>query len=297
MSPAPDAKGPLQFGYTAVGHVTIDVMQDGTSQPGGTAFYGALQASRLGRRSLIVTQGVPGEIEALLEPYMPELELLVIPAAQTTTLQTSGWGAERQQRVLAWAGPMPAELEIDSEILHLAPVASEGPAAWAGRAAFVGLTPQGLIRRWREPRGEVSLLAPGSTEATPRLQALAGRCNAIVLSEQERAGCGPLIEAAVATGAVVAVTDGPRPATLLHADGSSEELEVPAIPDPGEDLGAGDVFAAAFFLALAEGRSPREAGVWANAAAAVRMHGHGAQAIGGTAAIESRIHATAGDSP
>jgi sugar/nucleoside kinase (ribokinase family) len=297
MSPAPDAKGPLQFGYTAVGHVTIDVMEDGSSQPGGTAFYGALQASRLGRRSLIVTQGVPGEIQDLLEPYTRELDLLIIPAAETTTLQTFGWGAERKQRVLAWAGPMPADLEIDTEVLHLAPVAREVPAAWAGRAAFVGLTPQGLIRRWREPRGEISLLAPGSTEAAPRLEALARRCDAIVLSQHERPGCGPLIEAAVAAGAVIAVTDGPRPATLLHADSSSEELEVPAIPEPGEDLGAGDVFAAAFFLALAEGRSPREAGVWANAAAAVRMHGHGAQAIGDTAAIESRIHATAGGSP
>jgi sugar/nucleoside kinase (ribokinase family) len=297
MSTNPDAKGPFQFGYTAVGHVTIDVMEDGSRRPGGTAFYGALQASRLGRRSLIVTQGVPGEIDALLEPYAQELDVLVIPAAETTTLQTFGWGAERKQRILAWAGPMPSDLELDSEILHLAPVAREGPAAWAGRAAFVGLTPQGLIRRWREPGGEISLLAAGSEEAAAGLQALAGSCNAIVLSQQERPGCGPLIEAAIAAGAVVAVTDGPRPATLWHADGPNEELEVPAIPDPGEDLGAGDVFAAAFFLALAEGRSPRRAGVWANAAAAVRMHGHGAQAIGDTAAIESRIHATAGGSP
>lgn len=296
MSEVPGAKGPLQFGYTAVGHVTIDVMEDGSRQPGGTAFYGALQASRLGRRSLIVTRGVRAEIEALLEPYRRELELTVIPSPETTTLQTSGWGAERKQRVLAWAGTMPEDLEVDTDILHLAPVARECPAGWSGTAAFVGLTPQGLIRRWRKPGGEISLLALGSIEAAPRLAALGSVCDAIVLSEHERSGCESLLAAAAAAGAVIAVTDGPRPATLLHAEGPSEELEVPVIPEPGEDLGAGDVFAAAFFLALAEGRSPREAGVCANAAAAVRMHGHGAQAIGDSTAIESRIHATAGGS-
>ena len=36
--------------YVTVGHVTIDVLPDGERRPGGTAFYSALQAARLGLR-------------------------------------------------------------------------------------------------------------------------------------------------------------------------------------------------------------------------------------------------------
>ena len=94
-SAEPVAHGRGRFDYAAVGHVTIDVLADGTRRPGGTAFYSALQASRLGLRTLILTRGAPREIEQLLAPYRAELELEVQPAEQTTTLHTSGSGAER----------------------------------------------------------------------------------------------------------------------------------------------------------------------------------------------------------
>ena len=131
-----------------VGHVTADVIAaDASRRPGGGAFYSALQAARLGLRALIVTQGSPPEIEALLAPYRDELELRILPAPATTTFATSWPGGQRHQRVLAWAGPMPGPIEVDTRILHFAPVARETPAAWHGRADFVGLTPQGLARR------------------------------------------------------------------------------------------------------------------------------------------------------
>ena len=47
-----------------------------------------------------------------------------------------------------------------------------------------------------------------------------------------------------------------------------------------DDIGAGDVFAAAFFVALAEGRPPLQAAVAGNVAAAVRIAGIGPDAIG-----------------
>ena len=112
-----------QFDYTAVGHVTIDVLADGSRRPGGGAFYSGLQAARLGQRTLVVTRGVPGEIEALLAPFASELTLHIVPAPRTTTLESNA-GA-RAQRLLAWAGPIEAPRELDTEILHLAPVARE----------------------------------------------------------------------------------------------------------------------------------------------------------------------------
>jgi len=275
-----------RFDYTTIGHVTIDVLADGSRRAGGGAFYSALQAARLGQRTQIITQGVPAEIEALLEPYRDAFELEIIAAAQTTTLATRGEGARRVQRLLAWAGPIVTAPAVSTSILHLAPVARETPPGWLGTSAFLGLTPQGLVRGWDGAGGAVSALAPASSSV-----ALAARCDALVLSADERASCALLIDRAAQAGAIVVVTAGGRPNTILARGGQELELAVPPVARPRDDLGAGDVFAAALFVALAEGRRVEDAGAFANAAAAVRIEGVGAGAIGVRATIEARCAA------
>jgi sugar/nucleoside kinase (ribokinase family) len=299
----------LDFDYTTLGHVTIDIFADGSRQPGGTAFYSALQAARLGRRARIVTRGRPSELKELLEPYLAELELTILAAPHTTTLQTSGSGAARRQRMMAWAGPLAQDIAVDSAILHLAPVARETPTRWHGHQAFVGLTPQGLVRRWSGAGGVISLLArpdEGSDDAQATgeppppgrgvAEALAGAdgYDAIVVSDEERACCEELIAAATRGGAVAAITAGPRPTTILLPDGRALQSPVASIQETRTDLGAGDVFAAAFFVSLAEGSTPDQAAAFANAAATVRMQGAGADAIGRRTAIEERLRAGAG---
>jgi sugar/nucleoside kinase (ribokinase family) len=259
--------------YTTIGHVTCDVMEDGTRRPGGGAFYSAIQAARLGQRTLIITKGNPQELDELLGPYRSEVEVQALPAEHTTTLATSGMGAQRKQRVLAWAGAITEALEVDTSILHLAAVARETPTRWSGRADFVGLTPQGLVREWTDD-GEVSLAPPD-----PRM--LPQHADALVLSDRERACCEELIAGA----GIVAVTAGAQPTELQLPDGTVEHVPVSASGKPHDDLGAGDVFAAAFFIALRDGRTPAEAATYGNAAAAVRIAGVGAHAIGDAAAI------------
>jgi 1D-myo-inositol 3-kinase len=276
----------LRLHYTTVGHVTIDVLDDGSRRPGGTAFYSALQAARLGWHASILTSGVAREIQELMEPYRDELELEVLPASHTTTLRTRGAGATRRQSLLAWAGPIVPERAFDSSILHLAPVARETPTRWRGRPAFVGLTAQGLARRWSERDGQIELAAPQRAA-----ELAARRCHAIVVSEQERASCASLIASATAGGALVAITAGERPNTILEPGARAIELEVPAIERAVDDLGAGDVFAAALFVALAEGRATGDAVGFANAAAAVRVQGAGAGAIGERSVIHARQRA------
>jgi sugar/nucleoside kinase (ribokinase family) len=280
-------KADLHFDYTTVGHVTIDVFDDGSRAPGGAAFYSALQAARLGLRTLIVTRGLEREIEEALAPYSHELELRILPARQTTTLHTSGQGEERSQRVLAWAGAIAQDLQLDSSILHLAPVARETPSRWRGRAVFVGLTPQGLVRDWSGPRKRIRTCAPARSA-----ERVAESCQAIVVSEHERHCCAKLIERAGDAGAVVAVTAGERPNTLLEPGGVSIELAVPPVADTVEDLGAGDVYAAAFFIALAQGQPALKAARLGNAAAAVRMGARGAGAVGGASEIHARLRST-----
>jgi sugar/nucleoside kinase (ribokinase family) len=275
----------LQFDYTTVGHVTIDVLEDGSRRAGGTAFYSALQAARLGRRALIVTRGVAREIEELIEPYRHELELKILPAPHTTTLATLGAGSQRSQRVLAWAGPIADDLTLDTSILHLAPVARETPGHWRGRPGFLGLTPQGLVRQWSGPDARIVAASPA-----PGGAAVARRCDAIVVNEHERTSCAGLIADASSAGAVVAVTAGAAPIIVLVPDRPALEMEVPTLAaGPVDDLGAGDVFAAALFIALSDSRAALDAARFASAAAAVRMQGTGAGAIGRRADIEARL--------
>ncbi len=242
----------------------------------------------MGLSARILTRGVASEIEALLEPFAGEFELEIEPAAHTTTLHTVRSGRERAQRVLAWAGPISGELEVDSSILHLAPIARETPTRWRGDSGFVGLTPQGLVRDWSGPQRQISLVA-----APPEAEEAAARCHALVVSEHERRCCAALIARASAAGAVLAITDGAEPTTLLAPGQQPLALAVPPLSAAVDDLGAGDVFAAAFFVALSESRSPTEAMAFANAAAAVRMSGMGAGAIGDRNAILARMGAVA----
>jgi hypothetical protein len=288
--------------------VTVDVIAtDSSRRPGGGAFYSALQAARLGLRTLILTQGSPPEIEALLEPYRDELGLCILPAPATTTFETSWPDGQRHQRVLAWAGPIAGPIEVDTRILHFAPVALETSAVWRGHAGFVGLTPQGLARMW-DPRpgethdadaregaaegGEVggelrSASLPSDRDSLDAL--LPHPCNAVVISEQERVACASLLDAAAGIGAVIAITAGPGATSVQSPGGESTWVQAPAVAEPREDLGAGDVFAAAFFVALHEGLPPERAAAFGNAAAAIRIEGSGADAIGDRSAIEARL--------
>jgi sugar/nucleoside kinase (ribokinase family) len=282
-APAAGMSGALQGSYVAVGHMTVDVLADGERRPGGTALYSALQASRLGLPATILTRGDEREIRALLEPFADELEILIQPAPETTTFATTGAGADRRQRILAWAGPIDISDLPSGSILHLAPVAAELAGAPPAGREFVGLTPQGMVRHWQTLGAEVEARAP-----RPADLALAEVCDAIVLSDQERSACETLIDRARSAGATVAITAGPGATEILLPSGGPLELSLEPIEDPADDLGAGDVYAAAFFTMLAIGLPAVEAGRLAGAAAALRMLGPGPGAIARRPEIEAR---------
>jgi sugar/nucleoside kinase (ribokinase family) len=300
------------FEYVTVGHVTIDLLVVGEEvaadagvqapgapptepvrQPGGGAFYSALQASRMGLRTLLLTRGEPRQLEALLEPYGEEIEVRIEPSRDTTTFATSGSGRDRRQRLLAWAGPM-RDVRVDTEILHLAAVARETPAKWSGRAGFVGLTAQGLLRDW-DSDGNLELARVAGTPLPERL-------DAVVISELElpawtalatadrdaRRGTRAGASSAESEAPLLAVTAGPGPTTVLLADRETVRIPTPRIAEPLDDLGAGDVFAAVLFISLRAGLSPAAAAARAGAAAALRVEGRGPSAVAERQAIEAR---------
>ncbi len=246
----------------------------------------------------------------LLEPYRDELDLRVIPSKHTTTLSTRGAGAKRSQRLLAWAGPIVEALELNTAILHLAPIAREIPLAWGGKIGFLGITPQGLVRHWEQSQdasliqldtgsmlGDIPLVPIASEVLAGEIspieldpESLPKRFEAAVISELECHDSQALFAAARVCGAHVAVTAGSRPTTvhLPESDGLSVvQTTLPPLVALRDDLGAGDVFAAAFFIALAHGRGPLDAATYGNAAAAVRIAGMGPNAIGRRAQVEA----------
>jgi sugar/nucleoside kinase (ribokinase family) len=273
--------GPGPIDYLILGHVTLDQGQPGP-RVGGTAAYAGLTALSLGLRVGIVTA-----CRADLD--LSELSGLTIERqiSQSNTLfQNLGQGSQRHQIMTARAddlewGSIPAAWR-GAPIVHLAPVANEVDPAWAASfpGAFVGLTPQGWWRTW-DQSGRVSLLA--AQAAQDRLP----HANAAVFSRQDvladSAGLGQLGRICQVTG----ITNGPDGSDIVWGL-DAEHLQAPA-SRLVDDTGAGDIFAARFFIDLASGSAPLEAGRAATqlASASVEHSGlDGARLSGRDRAIE-----------
>lgn len=258
--------------YTAVGHLTIDLLPGGGSRAGGTVLFGALAAHLRGVPAHVLTTAA-----ADVEPLLPADAFTVerTDAATTTTFRNRGTDRDRVQELHGWAGPVPVTpVPVTTDVLHLGPVAQELGPEWLAAApedAIVVLTPQGLIRSWppEDDGGPVELVP-----LDPAWPAALRRRIVVVLNAAELDHAGALADRAVAVGGAVVVTDGHRPAVVRTRAGTTEVA--PEQQQLDDDTGAGDVFAAAVGLALADG---------ARLPAAVRA-GHAA-----VAELLPRVHA------
>ncbi len=269
--------------YLAVGHVTVDLAPDGRGVAGGAVTYAALAARALGRRPGIVTRADPAFVRPDL---LPGVALHVVPAECTTTFVNAyGRGGRRTQRVLAVA-PALAGADIPAPwrevpILHVGAVVHEvGPAVMdAVRAGFVGLAPQGWLRQ----------VAPGAVVRHGRWQGPDGlleRSGAVMLSEEDLAGEPGGVEWFARRSAVLVVTAG---AAGARAFAGGAELYQPALPAEAVDpTGAGDTFAAAFFIRWSETGDVARALRFAAAAAAFKVEHTGPGGLAGRAAIAAR---------
>ncbi|HSR47233.1 MAG TPA: PfkB family carbohydrate kinase [Anaerolineales bacterium] len=262
--------------YLALGHLSLDHTlhlssssvagaADAPPALGGTAAYATLTAGALGRRPAIVTSAAA---DVDLSP-LAGVQLHVIPSAQSTTFHNEIDGARRLQTLRACAGGI-VEGSIPSawktaSIIHLAPIAGElapGLASGFGRECFIGVTPQGWMRQW-DAEGRIR---PAPWDSA---QEALDAADAVVMSLEDLGGDEATVEAIAAATRLLALTEGPAGARVYW---NGDVRRIPAPPAPQVDpTGAGDVFAAAFFIRLYDTRDPWEAARFANQLASISV--------------------------
>jgi hypothetical protein len=275
---------PLDF--VAVGHVTIDRVS-GRKRLGGAAAFASLTAARLGLRSGLVTSAAP------TFPFWDSLDGVEIhcqEAARTTEFENIYDRRERRQRVLAEAAPLTeaslasirGRLADDAAVLYC-PVVHEVqlPLTPLAPRGLSGVAPQGFFRRWK-PHGLIE--ACDWEDARPAL----ARADFVSMSENDRFAPEELAEEF--SGRAFAVTMGAKGARV-YSEGNVYDL--PAFTAVEADpTGAGDVFAAAFLLALRERRSVVHAARFAACVASFAVEGPGVEGIPSRSAVEARLEET-----
>jgi len=270
-------------GYLVIGHVSRDLAPDGTFRVGGTATYSALTAHRLGLRVGVVTSADP---ETSLFEDEPSIAVHCRRAVQTTTFENVYGAQGRRQYIHGVAGPLTAaDLPVGwdkAPIVHLGPLAQEVHPALVEvfPSALLGVTPQGWLRRW-DGRGRVS---PVEWQDAGRVLSVA---DVVVLSLGDLGGDRRLLESYVDLARLLVLTMGEKGAIVYRRN---QQQPVPAyLVDEVDPTGAGDVFAAAYFVRLHETGDAIEAARFANCAASFVVEGVGTANVASRERIEWRL--------
>jgi sugar/nucleoside kinase (ribokinase family) len=279
----------LPVDFVAVGHMTQDRIGD-SFRPGGAVSYAAVAACRLGRRPGILTRAnLPGiggkeartltlETAGAVYGALSGIPVRVLPSSVSTVFQNIYDGEGRRvQAIESLAGQIaPEELPADwalAPVFLLGPVANELPAAWAAAlspCALLGIAAQGWLRAW----DQAGQIRPTHWEgAQPFLE----RADAVIFSSEDVDGDEGYVAELAAHTRLLVVTEG-RAGCTVYLGGAAHPVE----PRPAREVdptGAGDVFAAAFLVRLAETGSPLAAAGFANVAASMSVEAQGMAAI------------------
>jgi sugar/nucleoside kinase (ribokinase family) len=251
---------PEPVDYLAVGHVTEDVTPGGP-RLGGTVTFAALTARAMGLRPGVVTAASDRTALTALEG----IPVIRIPSQYTTTFENIYGGSGRRQILHHQASPVSFECLPEAwrkaPIVHLGPVAQELSPELATRfsESMLGITPQGWMRTW-DADGYVESHAWESAES------LLPRAGAVVISREDVGGDEELMEWMAHQTQILAVTEGPA-GSVLYWNGDRRRFRAPEVQEL-DATGAGDVFAAAFFIRLFTTRDPWESARFATRLAA-----------------------------
>ena len=155
-----------------------------------------------------------------------------------------------QARRLDFAG-IP-EVWRAAPIIHVGPIANEIDSALPKDLSptLLGITPQG----WMRQRADDGLIWRSEWKnAEPVLQ----KADAVVMSREDVNGDDELIEHMAHQTRILVVTEA-NDGCVLYWHGDRRRFRAPEVPEV-DATGAGDVFAAAFFVRLLKTRDPWEA--------------------------------------
>ena len=276
----------MQVDYLALGHPTLDVQPCAPPELGGTVVYSAIQAARLGLRATIFGRADPAALQPHWSPYAKEVHLNLQPSSSVTTFYNASVDNSREQWLKAWAGPighvdpLPA-----SDIFHIAPVAQEvviEALLTECKSRLVCLTAQGLLRKWSDTDGHVSLVHRSFDRS------IAAAIDIVVVSEIEAEYIGDFLIAVAEQGGLSVVTQGSRGCEIWTRRDRTNFSAFP--PDRIVDTtGAGDCFAAAMAVGIYLGRPLAQAVRSAAIAASLVIGDHAAKGIGTALQIDQKL--------
>lgn len=246
--------------YLAIGHLTEDMTSAGP-RLGGTAAFAALTARAFGLRTGIITS--VGESTSLHE--LQGIPVLRVPTEHSTTFENIRTPAGRKQIVRRQASKITLESLPDAwrkaSIVHLGPVAQELEPESAGAfpSSMLGITPQGWMRTWDEHGNVTNCDWTSAAAVLPR-------AGAVVISREDVHGDEDVIHAMAQQTRILVVTEGAA-GSVLYWNGDSRRFRAPSVVEV-DDVGAGDIFAAALFIRLYMTRDPWEAARFATLLAA-----------------------------
>jgi len=236
--------------YLVIGHAACDLTPSG-GRLGGTVAFSALTARALGQRVGIVTSAGADVSLAALDG----IPTILIPSEHSTTFENIYSAVGRKQILHNHAAPIDfscvPEIWRRAGIIHIGPIANEvSPILPKGFSPdLLGLTPQGWMRGWDES-GRVH---PVHWEDEFALEA----AGAVVISLEDVEGDMEQVERLAQHTRILAVTESAA-GCVLYWHGDRRRVNAPKLAEV-DATGAGDIFAAAFFIRLFTTRDPWEA--------------------------------------
>jgi hypothetical protein len=257
--------------YLVIGHITQDVVPGGL-RLGGTVSYAALTAKALGMRVGIVTAYNPG----LNLEILNGISIMAKDSAQTSTFENIATPEGRIQilhhRACEISASQIPENWKKAPIVHLGPVVQEldNDIIHAFPNSFIGITPQGWLRRW-DSQGHVSLQIWEDANKTLPF------ASAVVMSIEDVQNDETQVEKFLSFSRVLVVTEGAAGARL-YWNGDMRYFKPPKKQEI-DPVGAGDIFATAFFIRLQQTHDPWEAARFATQLAANSVTRKGLEGI------------------
>jgi sugar/nucleoside kinase (ribokinase family) len=246
--------------YLIIGHVTQDITPLGPVL-GGTASYAALTARAFGLRVGIVTS-------CRLDLNLDELARISIirkPSEVNSTFQNIYTPNGRIQFVHHIAETLRLDdipaVWRNTPIVHLGPIAREisPEIAQAFPQSIVGVTPQGWLREW-DGEGRVSFCDwPDAAEVL-------SHAGIAVMSIEDVRGNEEVISEFAGLLPILVVTEGAA-GCRVYWNGDVRNFR-PPLEVEIDPVGAGDIFATAFFIRYSSTRDPWESARFATLLAA-----------------------------